>query len=1010
MHLLSFLVEFNAGLLIPVPMMKRDSQRSVTRQVRANLVVWLVAMAAFTNTGVAEDPGFDFNRDIRPILSENCYQCHGPDEASREAGLRLDTFEAATEDLGGYAALVPGDLEASELWNRITAEDEDLRMPPLDHGPPLDPEQQELIKRWILSGGQYAQHWSYRRIERPAPPEIESDWIRNDIDRFVLRRIRERELQPSPEADRYRLIRRLSLDLTGLPPTPEQADQFASDDRPEAYEEWVDHFLAQPAYGERWAAMWLDHARYADSMGFAEDRPREIWAYRDYVIRSFNENKSFRDFTIEQLAGDLLPEPTEDQQIATAFHRNTLTNTEGGTIDEEFRSAAVVDRTNTTMSVWMGTTIACAQCHTHKYDPITQQEYYQLYAFFNGTVDNDQPDDRPLLPLYSEAQQQQRRNLETKMAEVRARMAAFEQLPVEDQQAALNGLQQEWEAKLLPQSGQLPRGRFLRLQLAGNGKILSLAEVEVWSEGRNIASEGTASQSSTAYDAVAARAVDGVTDGKFEANSVTHTATESNPWWELDLGRVVPVDQVSIWNRTDNRLFRRSDGLSVTLRDDAGNAVWTTTVEEGTAEPHQLPTGAAPAEILNIVATPGANRTAEQAGQLRDYFVEHHGPLALGKQELLRYEAALNAIQPASRVPVLQELSPEMQRETFVHHRGNYADPGVQVSRGVPDVFPDLQPAAEMPSRLDLARWLVDRENPLTARVLVNRYWQKLFGIGLVTTSEEFGTQGDLPTHPELLDYLAARVMDEGWDLKWLLKEMVMSATYRQSSSASAEAVARDPGNRWLARGPRFRLTAEMIRDQALATSGLLSQKMYGPPVQPPQPKTGLTAAFRASGTDWEDATGEDRYRRAIYTRWNRSNPYPSMTTFDVSNREVCEVRRLRTNTPLQALVTLNDPVFVEAAQGLARAVSRSSKEPRAMAIDAFRRVLVRPPSDEEIAAIVDLYESTLVHFRDRPEDAAALAVDPLNPVSEGTDLAALASWTTVANVLLNLDETLMKP
>ncbi len=579
-------------------------------------------------------------------------------------------------------------------------------------------------------------------------------------------RLEKERLRPSSEADRSILARRLSLDLTGLPPTIAEVDQFVADKSPDAYERRVDRLLACHAFGEHWARMWLDLARYADSAGYVSDVPREIWAFRDYVIRSLNANKPFDQFTIEQIAGDLLPKATEEQIIATAFHRNTPTNNEGGSDREEYRNVAIVDRVNTTMSVWMGTTMACAQCHDHKYDPISQKEYFQFFAILNNTEDADREDEHPVYTF-------------------------------------------------------------------------------------------------------------------------------------------------------------------------------------STDRPHS--------------------------------------------------------------VPILRELPQGKRRTTAVEYRGNFLDRGPDVSEGVPAAFHPL-PRGAAPARLGLARWLVDEQNPLTARVLVNRLWEKLFGIGIVSTSEDFGTQGESSSHPELLDYLATELVASHWDIKHMIRLMVTTAAYRQSSRVTPELQGRDPDNRLLARGPRFRLDAEAIRDQALTAAGLLSAKMYGPPVRPFQPSFGLSTAF-GHGMDWTTSEGEDRYRRAIYTSWRRTNPYPSMATFDSPSREVCSPRRSRTNTPLQALVTLNDPVYVEASQALARRIDREGGKTVAdKARYGIRLCLARAATEAEASRFVQLYEESRRRFADKPAEARKLATEPLGPLPPGADPVPMAAWTVVGNVLLNLDEMLMRP
>jgi mono/diheme cytochrome c family protein len=783
----------------------------MTNERRFLLVFPVVAGLALVSPAAAE-PQIDFNRDIRPILSNKCFACHGPDEGKREAGLRLDDARIATKELeSGATAIVAGKPAASEMIRRITSPDVDERMPPAKFGKPLSKKEIATLRSWIAQGAQFAPHWSYVKPVRTEPPpvaDVWADWPRNPIDRFAVRTMLIHGLHPSPEADRYALIRRVFLDLTGLPPTVEEVDAFVANKDPQAYEKLVDELLRRPTYGEHWARMWLDLARYADSAGYADDPPRTIWSYRDWVIKAINENKPFDQFTIEQIAGDLLPNPSEDQLIATAFHRNTLTNNEGGTQDEEFRNAAVVDRVNTTMAVWMGTTIACAQCHNHKFDPITQREYFQMLAILNNTEDADRRDESPVLRVFTDQQRHDQ-------AEQHARVAVL--------QAVL----------------------------------------------------GTSADASV--QTVSAR--------------------------------------------------------------------------------------------------------AQAAVMLRD-------------------------LKSSTTVPILRELAGE-RRETRLEYRGNYLDKGPVITPGLPAVFHAASAGAPL-DRLKLARWLVDKNNPLTARVIANRFWEAFFGRGIVPTSEEFGSQGEPPTHPELLDWLAVEFMDSGWDTRALIRTMVTSATYRQSSQITGDAAKADPDNRWLARGPRVRLSAEMVRDQALAASGLLSNKMYGPPVRPPQPDLGLKAAFGGS-TDWKTSAGENRYRRALYTTWRRSNPYPSMATFDAPNREVCTVRRNSTNTPLQSLVTLNDPVFVEAAQALARRAIEHSGGIQDQVAYAFRRCLSRSPNATELESLVTLYEDSHARLTKKSKAAVKLATVPLGKLPPKIDATDAAAMTMVANVLLNLDEMFLK-
>jgi hypothetical protein len=1147
-------------------------QRAFLRLVLAGLVLVLPARVP------AADP-VDYNRDVRPILAKNCFACHGQDDSHRAAHLRLDRRDGATRKLrDGRTAVVPSAPAQSELLRRVAAEDADVRMPPAETGNRLTPDQVAVLRRWVEQGAPYAEHWAFVKPVRPPLPAVrDRSWPRHGLDYFVLARLEKEGQRPSPEADRFTLLRRASLDLRGLPPTPEEVEQFTRDTRPDAYERMVDHFLEDPAYGERWARMWLDLARYADSAGYGSDPLRTIWRYRDWVIDAYNRNLPYDRFTLEQIAGDLLPNPTLDQRIATAFHRNTMTNTEGGTDREEFRVAAVKDRVDTTLEVWMGLTMGCAKCHSHKYDPITQKEYYQFFAFFNQSADADRPDENPVLPAPTPG-------IEEEIRKADARIAALKK-QLDTLTPQLAAAQAEWEASLRPQSDWVPldpvssraeggtvlrkladgslraegpnpagqtytvtartdlkgitafrleaipdpalpgggagraddgnfvlshfgvtagdegrpvAGRFVRVEVPGDGKILSLAEVQVFSGGTNVARTGKARQSSTDYEGDAARAIDGNTDGDyFRSNSVTHTRIESNPWWEVRLAEARPIDQVVIWNRTDGGTGSRLADFRVSVLDDAHRVVWQQVVAEPPSPkrelspsgrqtialkqaladfsqegfpvanalkqpdpaksgwavgPHQktghaavlvtaaaVPAGALtfrleqrfhtpgyslgrfrllattdarlpqraalPAAVLAALDTPAEKRTKEQ----QETLARHYRSIAPALQALRDEIAKLEKARPAvPTVPVMVELPPNQRRETHLLIKSNFLDPGEKVEAAVPAAFPPL-PKGAPANRLGVAEWLVSPDNPLTARVAVNRYWAQLWGVGIVETEEDFGTQGEPPSHAELLDYLATEYVRLGWDTKAFLKMLVTSAAYRQSSRVTPELLAKDPRNRLMTRGPRFRLEAEMVRDQALALSGLLSRKVGGPSVYPPQPPGLWQAAFNGQRT-WATSTGADRYRRGLYTFWRRTIPYPSMTTFDAPSREICTIRRVRTNTPLQAFVTLNDPVYVEIAEALAR---RIAKEGGATAEERARYglslCLCRPPAAEQVQQVVKLYQGERERYRKDAKAAVALATEQLGPLPAGMEADDLAAWTVVANVLLNLDGVLTK-
>ena len=1152
--------------------------------------IWLILAAAISSSQA--DDSIDFNRDIRPILSDKCFMCHGPDEDKLEAGLRLDLEKVAKSELdSGSFAVVPKRPEESELILRISSDDSDIVMPPPSLGKKVSPSEIALLKKWIEQGADYAKHWSYTKPVRPAVPVADAKfahWPRNEIDHFTLHRMLANGLQPSVEANRYALARRVSLDLTGLPPTVEQVESFVRDNRAAGYEHFVDRLLDSDSFGEHWARKWLDLARYADSAGYADDPSRTIWAYRDWVIRAINDNMPFDEFTVQQLAGDLLPDPTTDQLVATAFHRNTMTNNEGGTQDEEFRNVAVVDRVNTTMAVWMGTTMACAQCHNHKYDPISQEEYFKFFAIFNNTQDADRRDESPIVQIYSDEQIEKRSQMSKQVAKLRETIAESTPELIASQRVWEKELQSnpEWQvlspsafnrssgssasvqndgtilvsktatkdtytvdfeadgirgesnadklvaaiqletlphqslpnggsglsggnfvvtkirAQIIPEKTPDRRARFVRITNHGKAQILSLAEVEVFSNGKNIARDGVASQHSTAFNGPPELAIDGNTNGDYNKGSVTHTATVNDPWWELDLKETQAIERISIWNRTDAGLHTRLRDFSITLLDKDRNEVWRKDVKQAPNPSREFSTSGArdisfqtafadyhqknfnaeevlsgktgnkdgwaiggqvdathqltlvpsepvslknakllrvtieqksphsnhllgyfrfrvtshtsaiqraklPERILTIVDVAPSQRTDKQIADLSDYFRKNVAPeLQAERESLASISKMLADMKPMTSVPIFRERI-DNRRTTHLQFRGSYLDKGDVVQEGIPAVF---QTNGDQPpsDRLSMARWLVDPANPLTARVLANRLWESIFGRGIVVTSEEFGSQGELPSHPELLDWLATEIQRNGWDTKSLLKEMVMSATYRQSTRVTNEKLAADADNIWLSRGPRVRLSAEMIRDQALFASGLLSDKMYGAPVRPPQPSLGLSAAF-GSSTDWKPSQGDDRYRRAIYTTWRRSNPYPSMATFDAPNREVCTVRRNRTNTPLQSLVTLNDPVYVEAAQALARKMLSKSGTLETQIEFGFRRCLLRPPTSDEVNALKALFADAKSQLAERPSEAEKLAIDPLGKLPDGMQATDAAAMTVVCNVLLNLDEMFLK-
>ena len=974
-----------------------------------------------------------FNEDIRPLLSNRCYACHGPDEEDRKGKLRLDTREGAMHERKGFAAVVPGNLKDSELIYRIVTDDEDDMMPPPGKGQRFSKEEVELFKQWIKEGANYELHWSYAKPVNPEVPKVDSQsWkVRSVIDAFVLDRLKKEGLSPRKEADRHTLIRRVSLDLNGLPPTKEEVEVFLADKRADAYEKLVERLLAKPAFGEHWARTWLDLARYADSAGYADDPGRTIWAFRDWVIRAMNANMPFDQFTIEQIAGDLLPNPTEDQLIATAFHRNTKTNNEGGTSDEEFRNAAVVDRVNTTMATWMGTTAACAQCHTHKYDPITHAEYFQMFAIFNQSEDADRRNEAPIIQVMGDERSDQ-------SAELKKQIAALEKGASSSNAPDAKALVQ-WEAELKNKSAKWQVLKPRKMTASSGATLKSGSDGSISASGKEGETDDYTIVASGELQKITAIKIEALADeklgskgpgrrGNFVINEVELTsgktkavfANASSTYDQSKFGANAAIDgnsgKDSGWAVAGSlgkdhhlvvELEKPIEGKDLTLKllqrypNHALGLFRISVTDESSPPP------AVSSELVEVLKKQPAQRSDAEKKSVLDFFAKTNPEALADSKKLAGLKKQLAALKPLTTVPVMRDLPTAKHRKTHIQLRGSYQSLGEEVSAGVPEVFGAL-PEGMSPDRLAMAKWLVHENNPLTARVVVNRFWENLFGVGIVLTSEEFGSQGERPSHPELLDWLALEFMKEGWDVKKLLKLLVTSSAYRQNSHVTDEMAARDPDNRLIARGPRVRLSAEMIRDQALAVSGLLSSKMYGQPVRPPQPNLGLKAAF-GGGTDWKTSAGEDKFRRGLYTSWRRSSPYPSMATFGAPNREVCTVRRGSTNTPLQALVTLNDPVFIEAAQALARRMSAQEGDLAAQIEFGFQLTLSRPPTKIETTRLISLYDATRVRYSADTKLAQEMATNPIGPLPKGANAADLATLTVVANVLLNLDETLMK-
>ncbi|GAB3250811.1 hypothetical protein GCM10027347_08820 [Larkinella harenae] len=903
-------------------------------------LVVVIALTLSSFLGIFEDR-VDFNTQIKPLLNKNCIACHGGVKKASDFSL-LFKHEALAPAKSGKPAIVPGDAEGSEFIRRLSLTDPDERMP-LD-APPLKPEEIELLRKWIDQGAQWGDHWAYESIAKPAVPKIgtflsrlgliddeELQWANNEIDHFVIDKLKAENLKPSPEADKATLLRRVSLDLTGLPPTEKELTDFVADSSPNAYEKVVDRLLASPAYGERWTGMWLDLARYADTKGYERDPGRSIWRYRDWLIKAFNQDKPFDQFTVEQLAGDLLPNPTDDQLIATGFHRNTMTNDEGGTQDEEFRVAAVIDRVNTTWDVWQGTTFSCVQCHSHPYDPFVNDEYYKYLAFFNNTRDEDVTTETPTLRFYKKEDSlkvvELNSWLKQHLKQPRQVQQVMQFVRITEPKINSHDFDEYVNASLLD-------ARFFGMLDAGSGRIKN---VDLTAKNRLIMQWGT------------------------KGKNAVITLHQDSPTGPVLMTSPVPA------SRDTTMIFALPP---VSGRHDL---YWTLKNPETPKDWVQIKW------VSFQTALPG--QPAHELGEMD-----------------LKLASILNT-RPES-TPIMFEGTGDLARKTHVFERGNWLVKGKEVKPDVPKSLPPM--AGDLPkNRLGLARWMVSREHPLTARVAVNRFWEQLFGTGIVETVEDVGTQGIPPTHRELLDWLSAEFMEtDQWSVKKLLKRMVLSATYRQRSEVSPELLAEDPFNKLLARGPRVRLAAEQVRDQALALTGLLSHKRYGPSVMPPQPDGIWQSPY--SGESWKLSEGEDRYRRALYTYWKRTAPYPSMITFDSPSREFCQLRRLRTNTPLQALVTLNDPVYVEAAQRLAETMKLRGKTPEQQIQSGFRIIMLRDLAPKKLAVLTRLYRHTQTYYQQHPDEAKKLlACDEATP--------QLAALTVTANTMLNLDEVITK-
>jgi cytochrome c553 len=1043
--------------------------------LRTGLLFLCIGIGASVRAGVdlpataadARQRPINFARDVRPILADNCFSCHGPDDKSRKAGLRLDTKDGAFAKLkDGGLTIVPGKSDMSELTARVESDDPELHMPPKKSGRQLTGDQVALLRKWIDQGASWSTHWSFETPKKPDLPSLKNaSWPKNEIDRFVLDRLETEGLSPSPTAASTTLIRRVTLDLTGLPPTVKEIDAFLGDRSHKAYEKVVDRLLDSSRYGEHMARFWLDAARYGDTHGLHLDNYREAWPYRDWVINAFNANKPFDRFIIEQLAGDLLPNATPDQLIATGYNRCHVSTSEGGSIEEEVYVRNIVDQVDTNGTVFLGLTTGCARCHDHKYDPIRAKDYYQLFAFFNNidgpALDGNSAKWAPIMPVPTAQQSAALRTADTKIADLQkmisteaAKARSLYDIKAEaaDNEAARRS-DFVWIDDAIPM-GASPQGD-------GPWNFVGKPEHPVYSGSlalRNLA-QGL---NQRFFDNAARKLKVGAGDTLFAYVSIdsTNPARELMLQWHTSKGwshRAYWGENVINWGAdgTPERLkmgdlppskkWVRLEVPVARLKLEPGTIIdgWAFTQYGGTLYwdkagiETQMPqdgqtyetltawvraqrasaSADLPANLKTIVALERSRRTEAQTNELRAYFIEHAYAKTSAIVEQIRAkleQAEKTRKQLNDQVPttlVFREKAGE-QKPAFLLKRGEYDQRGEKVGRAVPAFLPPLPPGAPV-NRLGLAQWLIAPNHPLTARVAVNRFWLQVFGTGLVKTAEDFGAQGEPPSHPELLDWLAVQFREDGWDVKRFMKRLVMSAAYRQSSRVTPDLLAKDPANRLLARGPRFRLDAETLRDQAFFAAGILVENVGGPSVKPPQP-AGLweAVAYTDSNTAHFLAdTGVAKiHRRSFYTFWKRTSPPPQMTTFDAPSREACQVRRERTNTPLQALLMMNEPQYIEAARALAeRTLREGGQAPGDRLAYMFRLVTARAPDADDLAELTSALNDLTAHYTKVPEAARQLISTGETKPDPRYSTPELAAWTMIGNVVLNLDEVITK-
>ncbi len=964
----------------------------------------LFALWAGTTDGFAAVAPIRFNRDIRPIFSDNCFSCHGPDKARRKVNLRLDTRDGLFSAIESRYPVLPGKPEQSEVYRRLTTHDPDDRMPKSKSGQPLSARQIDLIKCWIEQGAKWEGHWAYIRPVRPPVPEVKkSSWAFNPIDHFILARLQAENLRPSADADRRTLLRRLSFDLTGLPPAPEDVEAFVADKSPKSYERAVDRLLASPHYGERMALSWLDEVRYADTDGFHADNYRSVYPYRDYVIRAFNSNMPFDCFTREQIAGDLLPEATLAQKIASTYNRLSRSTEEGGAQPKEYMAKYAADRVRTTSEVWMGSTMGCCECHDHKFDPFSTKDFYAFEAFF-ADIKEQGVGVRETFLLTNDVQAPQVNKLEDKVTAT--------QKTLDTSTPVLEAAQAEWEKSLaLPQ---------LKLE-----DWFSIGPFTTNSFG---AAYDTVFEPEKEADLTRTYAPDGLkwsaqpryTDGEVHNGlKGTNSATYLYRIIHADSARSLKLflgsdDAIKVWLNGKSVLTNKvqrtaaADQEQIDVQLQAGDNKLLLKIVNGQADSGFYFQPGVPSKMLPLLKTPAKDRTTNQKAELSKYYRSIAPELDAARAELAAAKKQLaEYIKDIPTTLATVSIKPRVVR---VLPRGNWMnETGEIVTPAVPAFLSPAPPGKQRATRLDLANWIGARDNPLTARVFVNRLWKLYFGTGISKTLDDFGARGEWPTHPELLDWLATEFMDSGWDVKHIVKLMVMSHTYRQTAVAGERLRERDPDNRLLARQSSFRLDAEMVRDNALAVSGLLVDKIGGPSVKPYQP-AGYWNQLNFPKRTYEADHGEALYRRGLYTFWCRTFLQPSLQAFDAPGREECVIERVKSNTPLQALALLNDPTYVEAARSLAEQIVRRGGRRVEDRIDwTFMRALDRKPNKQEAGLLRKLYEQECDRYAHNAADAKELISIGQRPVPKDLNAGELAAWTSVARAVLNLHETITR-